>query len=123
VVCVDLQPQMIAGLRRRAQKARLLDRIDTIVCAPDDLGAGAWAGKVDLALAIHVVHEIPDPDRFLRQVYDTLRPGGRFLIREPKGHVSETQFAATIESARATGFRCAEPPSPSMKLSALLVRE
>src|SRR5262249_27004097 len=34
VVAVDVEPQMIEGLKRRARKAGLLDRIDTRVVSP-----------------------------------------------------------------------------------------
>jgi SAM-dependent methyltransferase len=104
VLCVDLQQKMIDGLVRRARKARVLDRIETAVCRPDDLGVAAWSGTIDLALAIHVVHEIPDAGRFLRQIHESLRSGGALVIIEPKGHVSAEQFADTIALAEAAGF-------------------
>ncbi len=108
VVCVDLQRKMIEGLRRRAKRAGLLDRIDTVVCEPSDLRTGAWAGQVDLALALHMVHEIPDVAGFLRQIHAALRPGGTLLIVEPKGHVTREQFEATVQAARAAGFALAD---------------
>ncbi len=103
-VCVDLQPRMIEALRRRARRAGLLDRIETAVCRPADLGVPQWNGRVDLGLAFHMVHELPDASRFLRQVFTALRPGGRLVIREPKGHVTPAQFDVTITAAEAVGF-------------------
>jgi tRNA A58 N-methylase Trm61 len=122
VICVDLQQKMIDGLRRRARRAGLLDRIETAVCAPDDLGVGPWTGQIDLALAIHVVHEIPDPARFLRQVHDALRAGGALGIVEPKGHVTVPQFEATVAMAEAAGFTAGPAPSEFGRLAALLTR-
>ena len=104
VVCVDLQPRMIEGLRRRARKAGVLDRVETAVCSSHDLGIGEWAGRIDLALVIHVVHEVPDADRFLRQIHAALRPGGTLVIIEPKGHVTPGQFEETLALAEAVGF-------------------
>jgi ubiquinone/menaquinone biosynthesis C-methylase UbiE len=104
VVCVDLQRRMIDGLRRRAGKAGVLDRIETAVCSSDDLGIGEWAGRIDLALVIHVIHEVPDADRFLRQIHAALRPGGALVIIEPKGHVTPEQFEETLALAEAAGF-------------------
>jgi SAM-dependent methyltransferase len=101
---VDLQPKMIEGLRRRARRAGLLERIETVVAGATDLRIDAWAGKVDLALAIHVVHELPEPAAFLAQLRRVLRPGGTLVISEPKGHVNETGFAATIALAEELGF-------------------
>ena len=104
VVCVDLQQRMIDGLRRRARKAGVLDRVETAVCSSHDLGIGEWAGRIDLALVIHVVHEVPDADRFLRQIHAALRPGGTLVIIEPKGHVTPGQFEETLALAEAVGF-------------------
>jgi ubiquinone/menaquinone biosynthesis C-methylase UbiE len=104
VVCVDLQRRMIDGLRRRARKAGVLDRVETAVCSSDNLGIGAWAGRIDLALVIHVIHEVPDADRFLRQIHAALRPGGRLVVIEPKGHVTPEQFEETLAAAEAVGF-------------------
>jgi ubiquinone/menaquinone biosynthesis C-methylase UbiE len=105
VVCVDLQPRMVDGLRRRARKAGLLDRLETAVCSAEDLGIGKWEGRIDLALVIHVIHEVPDPDRFLRQIHAALRPGGRLVVIEPKGHVRPAQFGKTLALAETVGFR------------------
>jgi 2-polyprenyl-3-methyl-5-hydroxy-6-metoxy-1,4-benzoquinol methylase len=104
VVCVDLQRRMIDGLRRRAGKAGVLDRIETAVCSSDDLGIGEWAGRIDLALVIHVIHEVPDADRFLRQIHAALRPGGTLVLIEPKGHVTPAQFEQTLVGAETVGF-------------------
>jgi ubiquinone/menaquinone biosynthesis C-methylase UbiE len=104
VVCVDLQQRMIDGLRRRARKAGVLDRIETAVCNADDLGIGAWACRIDLALVIHVIHEVPDEGRFLRQIHAALRPGGTLVVIEPKGHVTPARFEETLALADAAGF-------------------
>lgn len=104
VICVDLQPEMIAGLRRRARRAGLLDRLETVVCSPGDLGIDAWKDRVDLALALHVVHEVPDADGFLRQIASALRAGGSLLVVEPRGHVTPPDFAQTIAAAERVGL-------------------
>src|SRR6516165_6577412 len=59
VVAVDVQPKMLDGLRRRAAKAGLLERIDVRLAAPDSLGLADMAGAVDFTLAFAVVHELP----------------------------------------------------------------
>jgi len=104
VVCVDLQPRMVAGLVRRARRAGLSERIEASVCSPGDLGVERWRGRVDLVLAIHMVHEVEDPGRLLAQVHESLRPGGRFLLLEPKGHVSGAAFDDEVAVATRAGF-------------------
>src|SRR5512146_2182493 len=52
VVAVDLQPRMLAGLRRRAVRAGLDTRIETREARADSLGVQDLAGKVDVCLAL-----------------------------------------------------------------------
>jgi predicted methyltransferase len=39
--------------------------------------------KVDHILAFYMVHEVPDVDKFLAEMYSILKPGGSFFIIEP----------------------------------------
>src|SRR5271165_6799490 len=68
VVAVDMQPKMIAGLKRRAARANLLDRIDARVSPAENMGLDDLASKVDFTLAFAVVHEFPDAGRFFSEV-------------------------------------------------------
>ncbi len=45
VVAVDVQPRMIAGLKRRLAQAGLLERVDARVATADSLGLRICAGK------------------------------------------------------------------------------
>jgi ubiquinone/menaquinone biosynthesis C-methylase UbiE len=105
VVAVDLQPRMLAGLRRRARRAGLLDRIDARLAGAGALGVEDLAGRVDVAFALHVVHEIPDAASFFTEIAGTLKPDGKLLVVEPRGHVSEAAFDASLAVARRAGFR------------------
>ena len=51
VIAVDVQPQMIAGLRRRARRAGLLDGIDTRVVPPTSMGLDDCKGAADFVFA------------------------------------------------------------------------
>jgi ubiquinone/menaquinone biosynthesis C-methylase UbiE len=105
VVAVDLQPKMLSVLRRRAERAGLLDRIDLRLAESGRLGLNDLAGKVDLVAALHVVHEVPDQAAFFSEIRDTLKPDGKLLIVEPRGHVSRMEFEATVIAAETVGFR------------------
>lgn len=105
VVAVDIQPQMVFRARRRAERRGLAERIEFRVCGPDRLGV---PGPIDFALAFWVLHEVADPEWLLGEVRSALRPGGRLLIIEPRGHVSGARFAAMAEQARAQGFGVSE---------------
>jgi SAM-dependent methyltransferase len=110
VVCVDLQPRMVAGLVRRARRAGLSERVEASVCSLGDLGVERWREHIDLVVAIHMVHEVNDPGRLFAQAHDSLRPGGRFLLLEPKGHVSEAGFDDEVATATRAGFAAVARP-------------
>jgi ubiquinone/menaquinone biosynthesis C-methylase UbiE len=120
VVCVDLQPRMIRALARRATRAGVIDRIDPRVCERSGLGLEDLHGKVDFALAFALVHEVPDPEAFFRQIRAALRPGGACLVAEPKGHVSERRFEETIAAANRAGLEPGERPGIRRTRAALL---
>ena len=64
VIAVDVQPQMIAGLRRRAERAGLIDRIETRLASAVTIGLEAYDGSADFVLAFAVVHEMPSVAKF-----------------------------------------------------------
>ena len=104
VIAVDLQERMINSLRRRAGRAGLLDQIELRTCSENDLGIDDLTDRVDLALAFHIVHEVPDPRGFFAQLYPTIKPGGKLLLAEPAGHVSPEEYADTEAIALSAGF-------------------
>jgi SAM-dependent methyltransferase len=122
VVAVDVQPRMLAGLRRRARRAGLLDRIDARLTTGDTLGVGDLEGRVDLVLAFAVVHEVPDAARLFAEAASALRPGGRLLLAEPAGHVSEEEFAATLAAAAGAGLRLESRPAIRRSRAVMLVK-
>lgn len=125
VVCVDLQEKMLEGLKKRAAKAGLSERIETRQCAADGLGLEEWTGRIDFALLMAVVHEIPDQQRVFTEVRGLLRPGCRALIAEPSGHVTEEDFEETLGLAEKAGFSLIDRPAVSRghKLTALVEKD
>jgi ubiquinone/menaquinone biosynthesis C-methylase UbiE len=120
VVAVDVQPRMIDGLRQRAKRAGLASTIETRLARGEELGVADLAGRVDLVVALSVVHELPDPARFFEQVRRALKPAGRILVTEPRGHVGEAAFAETLRAAEAAGLARVEPPAVAGGRTALL---
>lgn len=110
VVCVDVQEKMIRSLKKRAQKADLSDRIETRVCQPHSLTIADLKEDIDFAVAMSVVHEVPDVPNFFSEIYETIKPTGELLVAEPKGHVSEAEFDTTVSHAEHNGFAVVETP-------------
>jgi ubiquinone/menaquinone biosynthesis C-methylase UbiE len=111
VICVDIQEKMIKALKKRAQKAGLTDRIETRICHQISLGLDDLNEEIDFALAFAVIHEVPNVTQFFDEINRTLKPAGRLLIVEPKGHVSEKDFNITISGAQQNGFKILDNPS------------
>lgn len=51
VVAVDVQPRMIAGLKRRLARVGLLERVEARIAPADSLGLADLRGEVDSTLA------------------------------------------------------------------------
>jgi SAM-dependent methyltransferase len=83
VVAVDVQSRMVEGLKRRAARAGLLERVDARLAARDSMGVTDLAGTVDFALAFALVHELPAADPFFIEVAEALKPGACLLLAEP----------------------------------------
>ena len=104
VIAVDVQLGMLSVLSRRAAKAGLSERIEIRTASAEGLGIEDFSHSVDFAAALHVVHEIPDPVAFFDQVRQALKPGGRLLVIEPKGHVSVEAFSRTVTLSEQSGL-------------------
>ena len=122
VVAVEIQDKMLDVLGRRAQRAGLLDRIELRRVGADGYGLDDLSGQVDFAAAIHVVHEIPDQALFFTEMWKALRPGGRLLVVEPKGHVSKDQFEQTAAIAEKAGFKPEPLPGKIGGRNVVLIR-
>jgi SAM-dependent methyltransferase len=120
VIAADVQPRMIAGLRRRAAKAGLLEHIDARVVTADSLGSGDLAGQIDFTLAFAVVHEMPSAACFFQQAAALSKPEASLLLAEPSGHVAPKEFEAELQAATQAGFIVRERPSIPRCRSALL---
>ena len=110
VICVDIQEKMIRSLEKRARKAGLSGRIETIICNDESLGLDGIKEKIDFALASYVVHEVPNPAGFFMEIYMALKPAGKLLVAEPKGRVSEKEFEKTVSVAEQNGFTVTDRP-------------
>ena len=120
VVAADVQPKMLEGLKRRAAKAGLLDRIEARLASSNSLNVTDLAGQVDFALAFAVVHELPAPAPFFAEVAAALKPGASLLFVEPSGHVKAAHFEEELQAAALAGLNTAERPSIWRNRAAIL---
>jgi SAM-dependent methyltransferase len=120
VVGIDCQERMLDTLRRRADRGELGERIETRGCRAGSLEVGDLAGRVDFVLAFNVVHEARDPERMVGEMARCLRPGGRLLLSEPRGHVSRDLFLWEYGLCREAGLRAADWPRHRRQMSVVM---
>ena len=120
VIAVDIQPRMIAGLKRRLVKAGLAERVDTRLGEDNSLGLNDLAGRMDFTLAMAVVHEMPGPEWFFGQAAQAMKPGAALLLVEPSGHVKKEEFKAELSAAAQAGLQVESRPAIRRSHAALL---
>ena len=120
VVAVDIQPQMLERLKRRAAKAGLLERIEARLASPESMGITDLHSEGDFTLAFAVVHELGDPRRFFAEVAAASKSGASLLFVEPKGHVKEPEFTSELQAAVDAGFKLVDRPVIRRSHAALL---
>jgi ubiquinone/menaquinone biosynthesis C-methylase UbiE len=101
VISADLQPKMLEMVKERAERTGLADRIHIHLCEAGHIGV---RDNLDFAVALFMVHEVPDCKAFLKEVFMLLKPGGNFFLAEPKIHVSRRDFEHTVQEAVTVGF-------------------
>ena len=101
VQAIDLQPQQLKRVEKRARKSGMSSRITTTLAGEDSLLLNP---DTDFILAFSVIHEVPSKEELFKQTYENLKPGGRILIAEPTHHVKQKAFDKEIETARNCGF-------------------
>lgn len=120
VVAVDVQQKMLDVLRKRAEKAGVADRIRLHHCQPSSIGID---DPVDFVLASWSAHEVPDLENFLGEIGACLRPDGRFLVAEPRFHISSKAFRSMVSTARGIGLTVVEEPHVRMSMAVVFAKE
>lgn len=79
VYAVDVQPGMLAQLRRN-MAGRKLSNYEAVLGVEDD--PRLPAASIDLALLVDVYHELSQPQKMLRKIRAALKPDGRMVLLE-----------------------------------------
>lgn len=120
VIAADIQEKMLLALAKRAEHAGVNKNIIMHLCSPESLGIKE---KVDFILAFWMVHEVPDKQRFLNELFSVLKNNGTFLLVEPALHVTAANFEETVNLSIKAGFTLRERPRMFTSRSALFARQ
>jgi len=119
VVSIDIQPEMLDIVQKKAEKKGYHKRIHLHQCQENTLGYEADF-KADFILAYYMIHEVKNPDALLIELKQLLKRDGFILIVEPPFHVSEKQFSALIDLTKKQGFKAVDFPRGKGGRSVLL---
>jgi ubiquinone/menaquinone biosynthesis C-methylase UbiE len=104
LVAVDIQPQMITAVEKKAKEAGMTN-VETHVAGAYDLPLED--GSVDRAFLVTVLPEIPDRHQALLELHRVLKPGGMLSITEEFLDPDYPLAQTTIRWAREAGFELA----------------
>jgi ubiquinone/menaquinone biosynthesis C-methylase UbiE len=117
VVAVDVQQKMLDKTMSRARRAGLAEIIQPVLCDGHRIGLPL---HLDFALASNSLHETPDPEGLLAELFALLSPGALFLLMEPGAHLKQEEFETEVAMARTVGFEEADRPRVTRQMCSLL---
>ena len=82
VLAVDIQPEMLRRVARRAEEAGL-ENVELVQGSVDD--AKLPAGQVDVVFLVDAYHEFSHPREMMQGIVAGLREGGRVVLVEYRG--------------------------------------
>jgi SAM-dependent methyltransferase len=113
VLATDLQPQMLARLKRNLEREKIRN-VEPVQATESD--PNLPDGALDLIIMVDVYHEFSQPQEMLRKLKKALKPDGRLVLLEyrkedpsvpirPEHKMSVAEAKLELE---AEGFRLAE---------------
>jgi ubiquinone/menaquinone biosynthesis C-methylase UbiE len=94
ITAIDLGEHMLKLARDAVRRAGVADRVE--VARADAKATGFADASFDMVISNSLVHHIPDPPAFLREVARVLRPGGALFIKDLLRPSSRTELDALV---------------------------
>jgi ubiquinone/menaquinone biosynthesis C-methylase UbiE len=119
VYALDIQQKMLDVLMKRARVRGMDKRIQPVL---SDGGGLPVPEEVDFILTFWMLHEVEDREGLLRSLFSLLKQGGRYLLVEPRVHVTGRVFQEEVSLCSRAGFAPAGSPRVSLSRAALFTR-
>ena len=120
VLAADLQEGMILNLKDKIENTNLEERINFLKVEKDKIGLSY---DFDFILVFYMLHEVPNQEKFLKELFSHLKSNGKILISEPKLHVNKKDFQKSINIIKDIGFKVIETPSIFLSRSIVIQKE
>lgn len=117
VYAYDLQEEMLAKVVDKVAGTNLEARITVHQCDTDCIN---FVAEVEYVVGFYMVHEVPDSEALMKEVMETLAPGGCFMVVEPIFHVSKSKFSEMCRQAEKIGYTVEKGPSIFFSRSVVL---
>jgi ubiquinone/menaquinone biosynthesis C-methylase UbiE len=106
LICQDIQPQMIAKLKKRSARFPVNENISTLLANSTSLSIDS--DSIDLVFAAYVFEEIfreRQVGKTAKELLRVLKPGGRLVVIEHKYGVKLEQVNRILELIEQSGLR------------------
>src|SRR6266705_549717 len=120
VIAADVQPAMLAKVRRRVGQAGLQNPVELHLCGREHAGLSV---RADFVLAFWMVHEVPNAATLFAELHEALNPDGKLLLVEPKLHVTRRDFEKELGAALEAKLKLLTRPSVRLSHAALFGRQ
>jgi ubiquinone/menaquinone biosynthesis C-methylase UbiE len=119
VIAADIQEKMLAKMRKKAARHDLAGRIKTVLSSPDKINVKEPA---DFVLTFWMVHEVSNKKNFFSQIAAVMKKKARYLLVEPKMHVSDREYQEIIRTAESSGLKLLKNVPLPLSRSALFTK-
>ena len=100
VISVDMQEGMLEIIKNKISGTAIENQIVLHKCTQDSLNLKE---NVDFILLFYMIHEVPNKDKFFKEVLPLMNKNGLLMIVEP-GLISKKEFNGMINNIKQYGF-------------------
>jgi len=119
VTAADIQAGMLVRIKNKIKNTALENRIIIHNCGEKSIGL---LGQYDFALTFWMVHEVPNANNFIGEIFKLMKNGGKWLFVEPKGHVNKYEFNKNVVLAKQIGFTIEDEPKIGFSRAVLFIK-